>query len=67
MSPSKYLPMFHFPFYEAEGGVIIYFGTKPKLFWDHIRANIMSPLYKAQEVFGRWKNTGSLHTHNTGP
>jgi hypothetical protein len=25
MSPFKYFPLFHFPFYEAEVGVIIYF------------------------------------------
>lgn len=40
MSLSKYLPMFHFPFYEAEGGVTIYFGTNPKFF-----GNISGPIY----------------------
>jgi len=40
MSPSKYLPMFHFQFYEEIDGVIIHFGTNPKLFW-----NIFGPIY----------------------
>ena len=31
MSPSKYFPMFHFPFYEAEVGVILYFWNQSEI------------------------------------
>lgn len=31
MSPSKHFPMFHFPLYEAEVGVIIYFWNQSEI------------------------------------